>query len=162
MASCPGDKSAINEDPSSLVNRSQYSNNLTKSSSAYLAKLTAKSKCRQDKGFYPNFTPIIYNLSVTTSVHGKYSLVYINGYNFLPACNGITYVNFTNETSSYTKLPITFFSTSYLSFVVPIDAVAGNYSVVVVKVYNGNFSPNVHDVYPGILDYSNPLKYTLT
>jgi len=162
MASCPGDKTATNEDPTRLFNRAQYYSNLTSSSSIYIDKLKSRIKCNQNKGFYPSYKPIIHSLSITTSVHGKYSLVYISGYNFLPPCSGITYVNFTNATSSYTNLPITFFSTSYLSFVVPIDAATGDYSVVVVKVYNGNFSPNVYEPYPGILDYSNALKYTLT
>jgi hypothetical protein len=158
MASCPGNKTATNEDASSLLNRPQYSQNLTKSSTKYLAKLP----CRNTKGFYPSYVPAIFNLSVSTSIHGKYTLVYITGGNFQPPCSGITYVNFTNASSSYKNLPIIFFSTTYLSFVIPIDAAIGNYSIVVVNVYNGNFSPNVYNVYPGILDYSNAVNYTLS
>jgi len=107
---------------------------------------------------YPNFNPIINSLSVTSSVAGAYSLVYIDGSNFFPPSNGITYVNFGN----YTNLPITFYSSFNISFVVPVIAVAGNYNVIAVNIYNGNFSPQVNTSYPGIPNYSNSYVYTLT
>ena len=52
---------------------------------------TTQSKCRKHNGFYPSFAPVISSLSITTSVAGKYTLVYILGYNFFS--NGTTYVN---------------------------------------------------------------------
>jgi len=156
-SSCPGDKSATNENPNNLSNRAQYSNNLTQNSTEYLKKLA----CRK-KGFYPSFNPAIYYLYPNTSVHGTYSLVYISGNNFQSPAYATTYINFTNTLNSYTKIPITFFSSSVISFVVPIDAPAGTYSVVAVNIYNGNFSPVVHDNYPGSLDYSNAFNYVLT
>lgn len=107
---------------------------------------------------YPSFNPVINNLSVNSSLAGAYSMVYINGSNFLPPSNGITYVNFGN----YTSLPVTFYSSFNISFVVPLNAGAGNYTVTVVNVYNGNFSPQVNTSYPGIPNYSNSLVYTLT
>lgn len=114
------------------------------------------SKC-SNKSFYPSFNPQIYNLSVTTSASGVYSLVYINGLNFFPPCNGSTYVNF----GSFTNLPITFYSSFNISFVVPSNAVAGNYNVVVVNLYNGNFSTPVNNSYPSIPNFSNPVRYTI-
>ena len=57
--------------------------------------------CRTYKGFYPNITPVIYNLSQETSHQGEYALVYITGNNFL--LDGMTRVNF----GTYT-LPVTF------------------------------------------------------
>jgi hypothetical protein len=107
---------------------------------------------------YPNFNPVINSLSVTSSLAGAYSLVYIDGSNFFPPSNGITYVNFGN----YTNLPIIFYSSFNISFVVPVKAVAGNYNVIAVNIYNGNFSPQVNTSYQGIPNYSNSYVYTLT
>ena len=64
------------------------------------------SKCKGKKSFYPSFTPIINSLSVTSNAVGMYTVIYISGSNFLPPCNGNTYVNF----GPYTNIPITFFS----------------------------------------------------
>ena len=116
------------------------------------------NRCSNYKGFLPSFKPIINNLSVTTSVAGTYSLVYISGSNFLPPSNGTTYVNFGN----FNQLPITFYSSFNMSFVVPLNAKAGDYNVLVVNVYNGNFSPPVNQSYPGKLNYSNSITYTIT
>ena len=107
---------------------------------------------------YPSFNPVINSLSVNSSLVGAYSIVYIDGSNFFPPSNGITYVNFGN----YTKLPVTFYSSFNISFVIPLNAGAGNYNVTVVNVYNGNFSLQVNTSYPGIPNYSNSLVYTLT
>jgi hypothetical protein len=107
--------------------------------------------------FYPSFNPVINDLSVNTSTAGLYSVVYIDGSNFFPPSNGITYVNFGN----FTNLPITFYSSFNISFVVPLNATAGNYNVTVVNIYNGNFSQQVNTSYPGIPNYSNSLVYTL-
>jgi hypothetical protein len=157
-SSCPGDKSATNDNSNILTNRAQYYSNLTQNDNAYIKKRA----CKQSTGFYPSFTPSIYSLSPNTSKNGTYSLVYISGNNFQSPPIATTYINFTNSSNSYTKLPITFFSSSYISFVVPISAPAGTYSVVAVNIYNGNFSPQVNNVYPGILNYSKPVNYVLT
>jgi uncharacterized protein (TIGR03437 family) len=85
-------------------------------------------------------------------------MVYIDGSNFFPPTNGITYVNFGN----YTNLPVIFYSSFNISFVVPLNAGAGNYTVTVVNIYNGNFSLQVNTSYPGIPNYSNSVVYTLT
>ena len=114
--------------------------------------------CRKIKSFYPSFTPTIQNISRTSSVAGAYSLVYISGTNFLPQCYGITYVNF----GSYKNLPVTFYSSFNISFVVPLSVTPGNYNVVVVNVYNNNFSQAVNQSYPGNLNISNSITYTIT
>jgi len=114
-----------------------------------------QDNCRKYVATYPSFTPIIYTLSVTESMPGQYSLVYIFGENFFPS--GTTYVNF----GSFTNIPITFYSSNNISFVVPINAGKGTYNVVVVNIYNGNFSPPVKYSYPGILNYSNAVPYFL-
>ena len=124
---------------------------------SYLPINTNTEKCIT-KSFYPSFSPIINGLSVTTSASGVYSLVYVTGSNFVSPTNGTTYINF----GSFTNLPITFYSSFNISFVVPLNAVAGSYNVVVVNVYNGNFSTAVNSSYPGIPNYSNPITYTIT
>jgi hypothetical protein len=148
--SCPGDNSATNIDTTNLNYRAQYTSNLTETNPYY--KLCNK------KAYYPSYTPVITSLSITTSGEGDYSIVYIIGNTFQPPCIGTTYVNFGN----FKRLPITYFSTTYISFVVPLDATPGDYSVVVVNVYNGNFSTAVNNTYPGILNYSNSVIYTIT
>ena len=114
--------------------------------------------CRSYKSVYPSFAPTINSLSVTSSAVGGYSNVVTNGSNFLPPCYGVTYVNF----GPFKNLPITFYSTTSISFVVPLNAVVGTYNVQVVNVYNGNFSPSVNQSYPGIPNFSNSVTYTIT
>ena len=130
-----------------------------------LYKKNRKSNCRKYKSVYPSFTPTINSLSVSSSIHGTYSNVMINGSNFLPPCYGTTYVNFGpfNQFSGpYKHLPITFYSTSAISFVVPLSALSGIYNVQVGNIYNDNFSPAVNQSYPGIPNLSNSQTYTLT
>jgi len=112
---------------------------------------------RKYKGGYPPFAPTIGSLSVTSSNAGTYSLVYIYGTNFLPPCYGNTYVNF----GPFKQLPITFYSTNSISFVVPLNAQAGIYKVVVVNIYNSNFSPAVNQTYSGNPNFSNPVTYQI-
>ena len=114
--------------------------------------------CRKYKSVYPSFTPTINSLSVTSSISGVYSNVMINGSNFLPPCYGTTYVNF----GSFKKIPITFYTTSAISFIVPLNAVPGTYNVQVVNIYNSNFSPSVNQSYAGNPNFSNSQTYTLT
>ena len=118
-------------------------------------RTSSSSKCRKLNGFYPSFTPIINSLSTTTSSYGIYSHVYINGSNFLP---GSIYVNF----GPFKQLPIIFYSSFNISFVVPLNAIQDTYNVIVVNVYNDNFSPSINQSYPGNLNYSNIITYTIT
>jgi hypothetical protein len=112
-------------------------------------------KCRKFRGFYPSFTPVLSGLSVTTSSSGVYSLVYLTGSNFLP---NSTFVKFGN----YGYIQATYYSSFNLSFDVPLNAVPGTYPVSVVNLYNGNFSPPLNQSYPGNLNFSNSITYTLT
>ena len=144
--SCAKSSSSSN---TNIYNKGQFTN-IVQANNAL-----TQIKCRKYKGFYPSFTPIINNLSVTTSQNGKYSLVYITGSNFLL---GATFVNF----GSFLNLPITYYSSFNISFVVPLNAVSGNYIVKVVNIYNGNFSPSVNTSNPGVPNYSNPITYTVT
>ena len=76
-------------------------------------KLDKSINCKRNKGSLPSFTPVLYNLSVTTSSSGAYSLVYVYGSNFLP--NGTTFIQF-----GTTFLPVIYYNSFNLSFVIPI------------------------------------------
>ena len=124
-----------------------------------------RTNCRKYKSVYPSFTPTINSLSVSSSVHGAYSNVMINGYNFLPPCYGTTYVifgPFNKFSGPYKYLPITFYSNYAISFIVPLNLGPGFYNVQVGNIYNDNFSPPVKQTYPGIPNLSNSQTYTLT
>jgi len=110
---------------------------------------------RKYKGFLPSFNPVITSLSTNFSIPGEYTLVYVTGENFLP--NGVTYIQF----GGYKNIPITYYSSFYISFLIPLDTVGGRHQVYAVNIYNGNFSPQVNYSYPGTLNYSNPFEYTL-
>jgi hypothetical protein len=103
------------------------------------------------KGFLPSFSPVINALST----YKKYRQVYIYGSNFLPLQ---TFVNL----GSYTNLPITYYSSFKISFIVPINTLPGTYTVVVNNIYNNNFSPSINSSYPGNYNYSNAMSYTIT
>jgi hypothetical protein len=113
-------------------------------------------RCLAPKSTLPPFKPFISDISVKTSVAGQYSLVYINGLNFLS--QAITYVNF----GTYTNLPITYYGSYNISFVVPLNAMPGQYNIVVVNIYNGQLSTPISYTYAGNFNYSNPVVYTLT
>lgn len=112
--------------------------------------------CRKFNGFYPSFTPILYNLSVTfSSQQGAFLVVYVTGANFLP--NGSTYICF----GGFGNVQPVYYSSYNLSFVVPLNAPIGVYNVQAVNVYNGNFSPNVNQSYPPNLNYSNAISFEI-
>jgi hypothetical protein len=148
--SCAGKGYGRNPQSNDYLNSQFFSSIVT---TAVTPKTTRN--CRGYNGFYPSFTPVLNGLSVTSSSAGNYSLVYVNGSNFLP--NGTTIIKFG---SIY--LPVTYYSSFNLSFVVPLNATPGNYNVQVVNVYNGNFSPEVNQSYPGNLNFSNSISYIIT
>jgi len=115
-----------------------------------------QDNCRKYKGFLPSFKPQLNSLSDITSNSGDYTIVYINGTNFLPS--GTTYINF----GSFKNIPVVYYSSFNISFVVPINALPGNYNVVAVNIYNDNFSPPVNISYGGKLNYSNSINYVIT
>ena len=119
---------------------------------------TVRKNCRKYNGFYPNFNPVITSLSVMTSEAGVYSLVYIYGTNFLP--NGNTYVNF----GSVQNIPVSYYSSTNISFTVPTTQIqkAGSYSVIVVNIYNGSYGFSMKHPGVGSLSYSNSINYTIT
>jgi hypothetical protein len=142
--SCPngGSGSGITQEYSDFINSINYRNRIRNINCA--------------RSFLPSFTPNVSSLSVTTSPAGSYSLVYVNGSNFLP--NGTTTIQF----GSFGYLSVTYYSSRNLSFVVPLNAVSGNYSVKAVNLYNDNFSPQVNQSYPGNQNFSNSITYTIT
>lgn len=121
-------------------------------------KLTEKYICNPSNSSYPNFAPSIYNLNVETSVAGAYTVVHILGDNFFPPAYGNTYVNF----GSFTNIPILFYSTFNISFVVPQGAGNNLYNVVVVNVYNNNFGSTINYRASGSNVYSNTVLYSIT
>jgi len=114
--------------------------------------------CRKATGAsYPSFTPVLYNLSTTTSIIGGYSVVYVHGSNFLP--NGTTFIKF----GDYGYIPVIYYSSFRLSFVVPLNVTAKDYAVQVVNVYNDNFSPQINQSNSGNINLSNnSITYTIT
>jgi hypothetical protein len=105
--------------------------------------------CRKSSSILPDIKPVIQNLSVTSSAVGVYTVVYIYGFNFANTGStiGTSVVNF----GSYTNLPVSFYSSQEISFIVPsIIAPIGNYSI---NVTNLN--------YPISLT-SNSVSYTIT
>ena len=117
---------------------------------------TVAKNCKLSKGFLPSFTPEIYSLSVPSSTAGAYSNVLITGKNFLP--NGTTYVNF----GTYTNIPVSYYGSNNISFVVPSNALPGVYDVIVVNNYTSNFGSTINNFYNSNLNYSNSVPYTLT
>jgi hypothetical protein len=120
---------------------------------------TVPRNCKLSKGFLPSFTPEIYSLSVTSSTAGAYSNVVIIGKNFLP--NGTTYVNFG---TNYTNIPVSYYGSNNISFVVPSNALPSppSYDVIVVNNYTSNFGSHINNFYNSNLNYSNSVSYTLT
>jgi hypothetical protein len=118
---------------------------------------TIAKKCKLAKGFLPSFTPTVYYLSVNTSPAGAYSNVTITGNNFLP--NGTTYVNFGTD---YTNIPISYYGSNHISFLVPTNAISGSYEIIVVNNYTSNFGSHINNFYNSNLNYSNSVTYTLT
>ena len=115
-----------------------------------------RRKCKLTNSFLPSFTPEIYSLSVYTSLSGAYSNVFIIGKNFLP--NGTTYVNF----GTYTNIPVSYYGSNNISFVVPGNAISGPYNVIVVNNYTSNFGSHINNFYNSNLNYSNSISYILT
>lgn len=118
-------------------------------------KLQASIKCKRNRSILPSFTPVLTGLSVNTSFKYVYSLVYVYGSNFLP--NGTTFIQFGDK-----FLPVTFYSSFNLSFVVPLNSDIGIHNVRVVNLYNNNFSPQVNQSNPGNLNFSGSIPYLIT
>ena len=149
--SCAGKGYGTNPQSDDYLNSnySSYISNNTK------LKQSTRNCRKLRESVYPSFTPILNNLSITSSVSGVYSNVYVTGSNYLP--NGTTFIQFGNM--GY--ISVIFYNSFYLSFVVPLNAPSGNYEVKVVNLYNGNFSPEINQSYTGNNNYSEPITYTI-
>jgi len=115
---------------------------------------TKQSICRKYASFYPTFNPSINTLSVNDCSAGVYTLVYVNGANFLPNNSYVSLGGFIN-------LSVTFYTSSAISFVVPYNITAGVYKVTVINKYNGNFGPSINNSYSGHSCYSNSVLFTV-
>lgn len=112
-----------------------------------LFKLRTSSK-RMYSYKYPDTSPVINNLSITESNINNYTVCYINGLNF---SKNNTTGNSTVTFGNITNIPVIFYSSLNLSFVVPNNLNIGTYPIQVV---NNNFFPSTL--------YSNTVNYTLT
>jgi hypothetical protein len=105
------------------------------------SKIPSSVKARKYKYSYPNTSPIIFSLSITESVLGDYTVCYITGLNFSKEnTTGNSTVTFGNSTQTITNIPVIFYSSLNISFVVPfIHLTPNTYSVQVV---NNNYFPS--------------------
>jgi len=104
-------------------------------------------RCRKYQGGYPTITPVINSLSVTSSQQGIYTQVLVSGLNFFPF--GKSVINF----GSYKNLPISYLSSFNISFVVPVEAISGNYDVQVANISTTQVNP--------VFFNSNIVEYTI-
>jgi hypothetical protein len=110
-------------------------------------KVPSSVKCRKIDRRYPNTSPVILNFSPSTSILGIYTVCYIEGVNFSKSnSTGNSTVTFGN----ITNIPVTFYSSLNISFVVPSNLSTGTYQVQVV---NNNYPSS---------QYSNIVDYILT
>jgi hypothetical protein len=105
---------------------------------------------------YPNTSPIIYSLTPNESVVENYTVCHIRGLNFSKSnTTGNSTVTFGN----IKNIPVTFYSSLDISFVVPNNIIFGIYNVQVV---NNNYPTSL---YSNILEYnciSYPIIYNLS
>ena len=124
---------------------------------SYRLKIPSSVKARKYKYDYPNTTPVIYSLSPTESLINDYTVCYINGLNF---SKSNTTGNSTVTFGDIKNIPVTFYSSLNISFVLPNNLVAGKYSVQVV---NNNYFPST--LYSNIVEYNyitDPVIYSLS
>jgi len=121
------------------------------------SKIPSSVKGRKYKYNYPNTSPVMYSLSPTESLLSNYTVCYINGLNF---SKSNTTGNSTVTFGDITNIPVIFYSSLNISFVVPNNLVAGTYKVQVV---NNNYFPST--LYSNVLEYnyiSYPIIYSLS
>ena len=95
---------------------------------------TSSLSCRTASNVFPDIKPVINNLSPTSSKQGVYTVVYLHGNNYGDKNSkiGTSVVNFG---STYTNLPISFYSSQEISFVVPSKAAKGTYEITVSNLH---------------------------
>jgi hypothetical protein len=129
----------------SIINNKEY--NILYINYKMLSIVKSTVSCRKYQKLPPNIVPVILQVVPEQSILGSYVVAHIIGYNFsLGGPLGYSTVTFGN----ITNIPITFFSSLNISFVVPvIDVTDGIYNVRVVN-----------NRYPAVLR-SNLVPYTL-
>jgi hypothetical protein len=110
---------------------------------------------------YPSQVPVIYGLSAYESNVGTYTQVFVTGLNFVYGPNN-TIVYFTSTTTGeVTSIPVSYFSSSGISFVVPTTLSAGTYTAAVgVKSSIGGKMPGAGATITTLL-FSNTVLYTI-
>lgn len=95
----------------------------------------------------PDFTPLIYLLSTNQSAYNTYTVVNVQGYNFFP---GNTVIFF-----GETVVPISYYGSTGLSFVVPISSPRGTYEIRAANV------TNFYPLYPPVQKKSNIAYFSI-
>jgi hypothetical protein len=95
----------------------------------------------------PDFTPLIYLLSTNQSAFNTYTVVNVQGYNFFP---GNTVIFF-----GETILPVSYYGSTGLSFVVPMLTPRGTYEVRAANV------TNFYPLYPPVQKKSNIAYFSI-
>jgi len=93
------------------------------------------------EGKYPDLIPTIIHLDTYNANYLQTSTrpftVYLRGINF--SANGITSITF----GTYKNIPITFFSSTSISFIIPLNVKQGEYNLQVVNTNStGSLSSN--------------------
>jgi hypothetical protein len=112
-----------------------------------LSTVRSSVNCRKIEMNSPNIIPVILQIIPEQSILGNYVVAHIIGYNFsLGGPLGYSTVTFGN----ITNIPVTFFSSLNISFVIPV-----------INVTNGIYQVEVvNNRYPTAL-HSNQVPYTL-
>ncbi len=113
--------------------------------------LKANPSCKKYSGYYPDTTPIITGLSISSSHPGKYQVVYVYGNNFYP--NDVTTLDIIGPNTTYENYQFIYFNNKRISFQVPSDAYQGEYYIRLKNV-------DYRIIIPNYL-YSNKLPYHL-
>jgi len=106
---------------------------------------TQQNTCRKYTATLPNLNPTIYSLSQYISAPGLYAVVYIQGNNFSPYNASVNFGYIQN-------IPIVFYNSFTVSFVVPIYVSEGEYQIQVVNVNNSKW--NKEAIYSNIVNYN--------
>ena len=114
-------------------------------------KVPSTVNARKYKYSYPNTSPVIYSLSPAQSVLGEYTVCYINGLNF---SKENTTGNSTVTFGDIANIPVIFYSSLNLSFVVPNSNNLVPGTTYLVQVVNNNYFPSTL--------YSNKFEYYLS
>ena len=96
---------------------------------------------------FPEFTPVLFFMSTYEANPHTYTVVTVKGYNFFP--------NNTQILFGTKIVPVSFYGSTQITFVVPMDLPFGQYEVKAVNVTN--FSP----LYPVTQKISNSFLFDL-